>query len=202
MEPMTSPTTPTETKTKNTGMWWIAGILGVALGVLALTGACLLGALGGYAVAESRYSRQIDVLQQQLQQPERVPAPQMLPEGVPLPMPELPFEFDLPDLSLPMSGALVSEVIPDSPAARAGLQPGALIVAVDDVPVTPEQGLGELIGRYQPGDEVSISFFQLGQGDLSQQEVVLTLDANPDDANRAFLGVFYGQIESFEQPQP
>jgi membrane-associated protease RseP (regulator of RpoE activity) len=202
MEPTTSPSTATNKETKNTGLWWVAGIAALALGVMALIGACMLGALGGYAVSQSRYSRQINVLQQQLQQPERVPAPQMLPEGIPLPAPELPFEFELPDLTLPASGALVSEVIAGSPAERAGLQPGALIVAIDGVPVTAEEGLGELISRYQPGDEVSISFLQLGQGSLRQQEVMVTLDANPDDASRAFLGVFYGQVQNFQQPQP
>jgi serine protease Do len=50
----------------------------------------------------------------------------------------------------------VEEVVPQSPAARAGLKPDDLIVYVDGLPAVSIDSYRELLGRYRPGDEVKL----------------------------------------------
>ncbi|HYX43485.1 MAG TPA: trypsin-like peptidase domain-containing protein [Acidimicrobiales bacterium] len=55
-------------------------------------------------------------------------------------------------------GAVVREVVGASPAEKAGLQPGDVIVSVGGRAVTDSQDLSEAIGRHDPGDEVEIGW--------------------------------------------
>jgi S1-C subfamily serine protease len=86
-------------------------------------------------------------------------------------------------------GALIGEVVPDSPADRAGIQAGDVITAVEDEPVNADNDLGALIGQYSPGDEVGITFADPATGD--EMTIVVTLGENPSDPTRPFLGVRY-----------
>ncbi len=61
------------------------------------------------------------------------------------------------------NGLLVGEVVPGSPAEKAGLQPGDIIQSVDDRPVAAPDDLGTLIGGHKPGDEVKIGWSRSGQ---------------------------------------
>ena len=54
-------------------------------------------------------------------------------------------------------GALVVEVAPGSPAAKAGLRKGDLIVAVDDTTIGKTDDLLEAVGVQSPGDEIQVS---------------------------------------------
>jgi Lon-like protease len=54
-------------------------------------------------------------------------------------------------------GALISEVAPDSPAAKAGLEPTDVIVGVDGRPVHATRELRTLIGRHKPGQTVQLT---------------------------------------------
>jgi Lon-like protease len=54
-------------------------------------------------------------------------------------------------------GALVSEVASDSPAAKAGLQPTDVIVAVDGKPVRVTSDLRNLIAQHKPGETVELT---------------------------------------------
>jgi S1-C subfamily serine protease len=70
------------------------------------------------------------------------------------------------------AGAVVVEVRPDSPADRAGLQPGDIITAIDDEPVG---SIAELVGRIQqrrPGDEVVLTIARSG---TDERTVTVTL---------------------------
>jgi serine protease Do len=50
----------------------------------------------------------------------------------------------------------VEEVLPKSPAAKAGLQPDDLIVYVDGLPVNTIQTFNEVLDRYRPGMEIKL----------------------------------------------
>ncbi len=50
----------------------------------------------------------------------------------------------------------VEDVMPDSPAAKAGLKPDDLIVYVDGLPVISIQAYKEVLDRYRPGTEVKL----------------------------------------------
>lgn len=98
----------------------------------------------------------------------------------------------IPDiLTLPAElagGAMISEVVADSPAEAAGLEVGDLITAVDGTALDANHTLADLIGSYDPGDEVTL---QLTRGD-EELELTATLGENPDTAGKAYLGVRYG----------
>ena len=57
-------------------------------------------------------------------------------------------------------GALVTSVGDDTPAKKAGLKRGDLIIAVDDKKVQSASSLKNIIGSYQPGDTVKITFIR------------------------------------------
>jgi serine protease Do len=50
----------------------------------------------------------------------------------------------------------VEDVVPGSPAAKAGLKPDDLIVYVDGLPVASIEALTEALSRYRPGTEVKV----------------------------------------------
>jgi serine protease Do len=50
----------------------------------------------------------------------------------------------------------VEDVVPDSPAAKAGLRPDDLIVYVDGLPVISIQTFKEVLDRYRPGSEIKL----------------------------------------------
>ena len=74
------------------------------------------------------------------------------------------------------AGVLVREVVPGSPAAQAGLQPGDVIVQMDDARLdTVEDLFAELRGR-KPGSQVRLTIVRNGR----QQELTATLADRPD----------------------
>ena len=61
------------------------------------------------------------------------------------------------------SGALVTEVVADSPADQAGVEVGDVIVAIDDSAVAGRDGLVATIRRYAPGDQVEVTVVRGGE---------------------------------------
>lgn len=75
-------------------------------------------------------------------------------------------------------GALVTEVVEDSPAAEAGLQVNDIITAVNGEPVDAERTLRDRIAAYEPDDQVTLDVIRgdetlqievtLGQAEMGQ----------------------------------
>jgi serine protease Do len=61
-----------------------------------------------------------------------------------------------------VSGALVSSVAPDSPAAHAGIEKGDIILAVDGQPVADSAQLAMHISLMQPGTDVTVKVLRDG----------------------------------------
>jgi len=81
-------------------------------------------------------------------------------------------------LGLPsQEGALVAEVTPDSPAAKAGLANGDLIVAFDGKPVADSRALPRAVAETQIGKTVSVEVLRKG----SKQNLQITV-AKLEDA--------------------
>jgi serine protease Do len=60
-------------------------------------------------------------------------------------------------LGLPRStGALISEVEPGSPAAKAGLAPGDVITKVDNAPIENAHELPRTVARHKPGTKITL----------------------------------------------
>ncbi len=87
--------------------------------------------------------------------------------------PDLAREFNLPD----ESGALVGDVKPNTPAEKAGLKPGDVIVELNGKKVNDSRHLRLLVAQTPPGSRVSLKFLREGK----PRTVSLTLGALPDE---------------------
>ena len=87
------------------------------------------------------------------------------------------------------AGALVAEVMEDSPAAAAGLVMGDVILGVDGEKLVAATDLADRVAAHAPGDEVALEVLHVDGGAV--EDVTVTLGANPDDETLAYLGVRY-----------
>jgi serine protease Do len=75
------------------------------------------------------------------------------------------------------TGALVSEPQKDSPAAKAGIQSGDVITAVNDSPVHDARELARKIGTMSPGASVKLAVIRKGD----EKTITLTLGTLPNE---------------------
>ena len=84
-------------------------------------------------------------------------------------------------------GAIVLEVVPESPAAEAGLQPGDWITAVDGTELSASAGnLAEMIGGFEPGTSISLDYERAGEA----MTAAVTLGEHPETGS-VLLGLRY-----------
>jgi putative serine protease PepD len=69
------------------------------------------------------------------------------------------------------SGATLTRVVPDGPAAAAGLEEGDVVLALDGVQTTSMSSLVVALRSHQPGDAVAVTFVRDGQ----QRATMVTL---------------------------
>jgi S1-C subfamily serine protease len=74
-------------------------------------------------------------------------------------------------------GAVIVEVLPDTPAEAAGLQEGDMVIAVDDEEVTSMLDLASIVRNRDPGDEVTLTILRGDQ----EIDVQLVLGDRPAD---------------------
>jgi serine protease DegQ len=73
--------------------------------------------------------------------------------------PELAESFNLKTAN----GSLIAGVLLDSPADRAGLRPGDILVAIDDKPVADSQSMLNIIAMLKPRDKATLSIIRAGK---------------------------------------
>ena len=73
------------------------------------------------------------------------------------------------------SGLHVMDVIPDGPAAKAGLKGGDVIVKLDGKDTSDLQGFVTTIGSHKPGDKIALTVKRDGK----DQEIKITVGARP-----------------------
>lgn len=81
--------------------------------------------------------------------------------------------------------AVIAEVLPDTPAAEAGLEVGDVITAVDGSAILTNTELAQILGEKAAGDTITLTF-RRGPDTLTRS---ITLAPHPDNSNRGFLGV-------------
>lgn len=79
--------------------------------------------------------------------------------------------FDLPT----EHGVFVERVLPNTPAARAGVQPRDIITAIDDRPIDEENLLLTVLMRFEAGQTVTLTLFRDGR----ELQLPLTLGLRP-----------------------
>lgn len=178
---------------QRTHTWWLVIVL-VALGglVLGLLLGAFLGGIAGYALGRG-ISPLAEVTAEEAT-PIPTPSPEVralpwrwpfcppCPEVTPGPLPER-----IPTPPAGGFGARVERVMPDTPAEKAGLRAGDVIVAVDNDPVTPGRSLADLIARYRPGDKVTLTV-RRGNETL---ELRVRLGEHPERPGQAYLGIYF-----------
>jgi len=89
-------------------------------------------------------------------------------------------------LSLPSEcGVLVNGVVDGSPAQKAGLQRGDVIISLDGEAVADTDGFKLLMAKYKPGDSVRIVYIRNGQKNITYAKLVAIPDtsATAQDSN-------------------
>jgi len=166
-------------KASNKRTWvWIVVVAAVALAMIFV---CCVAAVAGLAVYKyvdrdytyGQYGRTIPEIPQR---PE-LPA-----------LPELP-KRDWDERAFPriQAGAILTEIIEDSPADDAGLLPGDVIVAVDGRDLTDDYTLYEAVTRMNPGDVIEADIWSHGRTESLQ----IVLGRHPEDFSVAWLGVYF-----------
>jgi serine protease Do len=95
------------------------------------------------------------------------------------------------------AGALISAVNADSPAAKAKLQPGDIIVAVNDKEISRSSELPPLISGMQPGTSVSLKIWRKGEaldvkvalGDFNAGKLAAADESRATSQGRLGVGV-------------
>ncbi len=89
-----------------------------------------------------------------------------------------------PSLNLPKdSGEIVRSIVPDGPAARAGLQQGDVIVRVNGQPVTPDQTVSYLVANSAVGSRIPLEIIRAGK----RQMVNVVVGQRPTEEQLAKL---------------
>ena len=172
---------------KSTKIWAILAIL-AGLFLCFVLGTLFGGGIGYIMATRTRFAP--GPMERPLPQREQVPS---LPGR-----PELPERWQ--DM-LPMRGALVTEVVEDSPAEKAELRAGDRIVAVDDETLMGEKdgySLADLIARYEVGDRVRLTVVRGSR----EQAVFVKLGRHPDRGGETpWLGIYYQDLGQLEMPR-
>ncbi len=79
-------------------------------------------------------------------------------------------------------GALLAEVVPDSPAAKAGLRSGDVVVAANGQPVQGAADFIATLSDYGPGSSLTLRVQQAG----FSRDLETTLGTRPEPARRRF----------------
>jgi serine protease Do len=75
-------------------------------------------------------------------------------------------------------GALIVEVLKETPAARSGLKDGDLVVAFNDRPIVDTRSLQRFVARTPIGQEVSLTVFRTAEG---RRQLPIRLGRMPPD---------------------
>ncbi|MDD5350411.1 MAG: Do family serine endopeptidase [Chthoniobacteraceae bacterium] len=114
--------------------------------------------------------------------------------------PELAAAFGLKE----PSGALVADVAPGSPAEKAGLSHGDVIVAIDGKKVEAPRELRLKVGAMAPGTKVALKYLRGGQekeatvelGELPQKEAAIPSNGDAAAAAALFEGVELADLDA------
>lgn len=77
-------------------------------------------------------------------------------------------------------GIFINDVVEDSPAEKAGLKPGHIIVGYDDLKVKTIDDLLNILTYSRPGDEVVLKIKELNDGEYLDKELNVVLGERPE----------------------
>jgi len=77
-------------------------------------------------------------------------------------------------------GVYVSELVEGGPAQKAGLQPGDIIIKVDEIKITSVSQLREYVNSKRVGTNVKVTYMRYENGQYKENTVTATLGKNPN----------------------
>ncbi|MBN1399438.1 MAG: PDZ domain-containing protein [Anaerolineae bacterium] len=186
-----------EERSSNRVVWIVLGIIVGILLICAISATA--GGLAGYwagrkaAMASQRLDEETP-FEFRIEPWRLQPSPES-----PLPPDWMPRMPDLEPFAGERLGALVITVMEDSPAERAGLRVGDVIVELDGHSFEEEGDLADVLAEYEPGDMVELTVLGRGEG---ERVVEAELGRHPERGGEsAYLGVSYRMVsaEIFER---
>ncbi|MEC8633514.1 MAG: Do family serine endopeptidase [Pseudomonadota bacterium] len=113
------------------------------------------------------------------------------------------------DLDRPR-GALVAQVGGNSPAERAGIESGDIIVAVDDAQIEVSADLPHVVGLLAPGDVVDVTIIREGEetlleveiGALEADEIASVVTTLSEPGTVGVLGMTVKELEDSDESGP
>ena len=171
--------------------------------ILSLLAGALAGGVTGYFVGRQQGRIDAESAVDEIASQGLVPVPreeELLPpmlEGEE--KPEAPSWDDLmPHRFLEgVEGAVIQQVVEDTPADEAGLQPGDIIVTVDGRSVAEVEDLRDLLEEYEPGDRIELGIWSRGE----ESTVLVRLGEHPDEPERPYLGIYYEMLHINVEPE-
>lgn len=90
--------------------------------------------------------------------------------------------FGVVAAATPAEGVVVERVAQESPAARAGLQPGDCIVRVNAVQVKDKQALRDKVGTCRPGEVIRVEYLREGKRRFAFVELAVRTEVASEPA--------------------
>ena len=182
--------------------------LGIGLGVLGLCSMLLLagaavGGMMGYLSARYAARQVVPYPREEPAPPDEVwpePPDRRWEEWTPGP---LPYQLGPGMLGVLVSPVRVTEVVPDGPAAEAGLRVDDVIIAIDGIALDADHDLSEAIRGHDPGEKIILTLIRSGE-DTQVFELEVTLGRNIDEEGKvvAYLGIWYQHMGGAVGPLP
>ncbi len=91
-------------------------------------------------------------------------------------------------------GLVIVRVLKDSPAERAGIKRGDIILKVDETGIGSKDRLPDLIARHKPGDLITIEVLRRGPERGGPDPLELSVELGSNKEGTAFLGVRFTNI--------
>jgi membrane-associated protease RseP (regulator of RpoE activity) len=92
-----------------------------------------------------------------------------------------PLNDDIREIAGTDKGVLINSLTDDSPAAKAGLKPGDVIVRIGDANIDGVDQLVEVLGDRKPGDRIHVVYYRMGK----RREAEVTLGRRPGEEGEA-----------------
>ncbi len=102
-------------------------------------------------------------------------------------------------------GVLIEEVVKGSPADKAGLKSGDVIVKIEGIKVKSTEDLSDAINKYKPGDKVKIEYYRKLKPSMVEvvldkretRKLVITDDDEEEIYLDGYLGVLSPEMKRF-----
>ena len=105
------------------------------------------------------------------------PPPKDAPKGAFLGVMAAPLTDEVREIAGTDEGVLINSLTDGSPAAKGGLQPGDVVVRIDDRQVHSPAELVDAVGRHKPGDRIPVVYYRMGK----RREAQVALGRQPGE---------------------